>query len=146
MAAGDVLFFHEAKAYMLDGGWEAADSMEINLIRAVSTPAQTDAAPDPADYTLATSTEGAQVLDTWGNMVTQSTGTVTIDDTGATVVWAAGGGNSTDCRWALVYNQTTTVPHTDAALCYIDLGSNLDLSTGSITITWNASGIATISA
>ena len=146
MAEGDITFFNEAKAYMLDGGWEAADSREINLIIATSTPAAGDAAPDPSDYNLATSTEGAQVLDTWGNMVTQSSGTTTIDDTGASVVWAQGGGNSTNVRWALIYNQTTTVPHTDAALCFVDLGSNRDLTAGSLTITWNASGIATISA
>lgn len=146
MAVGDITFFNEAKAYMLDGGWETADSMEINLILATSTPAATDVAPDPSDYNLATSTEGAQVLDTWGNMVAQTTGTVTIDDTGAFVEWAQGGGNSTTVRWALVYNQTATTPHTDAALCFIDLGSDRDLTAGSLRITWDASGIATISA
>jgi hypothetical protein len=144
MAVGDITVFEEAKAYMIDGGWEAADSIEIQLVLATSTPTAADAAPTIASYNAATSTEGAQVLDTLTNMVTEAGGTMTFDDTGASVVWAQGGGNSTTVRWAVIYNQTATTPAVDPAICFIDLGSDRDLRAGRITITWNASGIFTI--
>jgi len=144
MAVGDISVYDEAKGYMIDGGWEPADNIEIDLLLATSTPVITDAAPDPSDYNLATTTEGAQVLDTLTNMVTTSGSTMTFDDTGATVVWAQGGGNSTTCRWAIIYNQTATTPHADPCICFVDLGSDRDLTAGSLTITWHASGIFTI--
>lgn len=140
MAVGDFTVFEEAKAYMLDGGWEPADSIEIQLILATSTPAAGDG-PNPkiADYNAATSTEGAQVLDTWTNMVTEAAGVMTFDDTGATVVWAQGGGNSTTVRWAIIYNQTATGPAVDPVIGFLDLGSDRDLTAGSLTITWDTS-------
>ena len=145
MASGDITVFEEAKAYMIDGGWEPADDIEIILLLATSTPTASDGPlPKIADYNAATTTEGAQVLATLANMVVETGGTMTFDDTDASVVWVQGGGNSTTCRWAVVYNQTATTPATDPVVCFIDLGSNRDLSVGSITITWNASGIFTI--
>ena len=141
MASGDITVFEEAKAYMIDGGWASTDNIAINLVLATSTPTAADVAPDIGDYNLATSTEGEQVLDTLANCVTEAGGTMTFDDTGASVVWAQGGGNSTTCRWAVIFN-TTQVGNN--AIGFVDLGSNRDLSAGSITITWNASGIFTI--
>lgn len=145
MAAGDITVYNEAVGYMFDAGWATTNSIEINLVLATSTPTAADVAPAPGSYNLATSTEGAQVLNTWANCVTESGGTMTFDDTDASVVWAQGGGNSTTVRWAVIYNQTTTSPHADAAICFVDLGSNRDLTAGSLTITWNASGIFTVS-
>lgn len=141
MAVGDITVFEEAKAFMIDGGWEAADNMAINLLLATSTPTASDAAPDIGDYNLATTTEGEQVLNTLANCVVESGGTMTFDDTDASVVWVQGGGNSTTCRWAVIFNTTQAG---NEAICFVDLGSNRDLSAGSITITWNASGIFTI--
>ena len=143
MAVGDITIYDEAMAYMFDGGWATTDNMAIDLILATSTPADTDATPDPTNYNLATSTEGEQILDTWANFVTQSGGALTMDDTGASVTWAQGGGNSTTVRWALIYNTTATTPHANPAIAFVDLGSNRDLTAGSLTITWNASGIIT---
>lgn len=141
MAAGDVTVFNEAKAYMIDGGWASSDNIAIDLVLATSTPTAADVAPDISDYNLATSTEGEQVLNTLANCVTEASGTMTFDDTDASVVWAQGGGNSTTCRWAVAFN-TTQVGNN--ALFFVDLGANRDLTAGSITITWNASGIFTI--
>ena len=64
MASGDLVVFEEAKANMLDSGWAAADQIEIQLILATSTPTAADAVPLLGSYNAATSTEGAQVLDT----------------------------------------------------------------------------------
>lgn len=144
MAVGDITVYEEAKAYMIDGGWEPADSIEIDLILATSTPTAADAAPAPASYNLATS-DGPIVLDTLTNMVTEAGGTMTFDDTGASVTFAQNAGYSTTVRWAFIYNQTAITPHVDPAICFIDLGSNRDLTAGSLTITWNVTnGIFTI--
>jgi hypothetical protein len=141
MAVGDVTVFNEALAYMIDGGWEAADQVAIDLIVAASTPLASDVTPAVADYTFATSTEGEQVLDTLANCVTQTAGTMTFDDTGASVTWAQATGGSTTCRWAYIFNTTEVA---GPGICFVDLGSNRDLTAGSITLTWNASGIFTI--
>ena len=145
MAVGDITVFEEAKANMIDSGWTAASSIEIQLVLSSGTqPTAAQVLPLIGDFTTATSTEGAQVLDTLANMVTEATGTMTFDDTGATVVWAQGGGLSTTVRWAVVYNQTATVPGIDPCICFVDLGSDRDLTAGSLTITWNAAGLFTI--
>ena len=144
MAVGDISVYNEAKGYMVDGGWEPADSMRIDLVLATSTPLIADVAPDPTDYNLATSTEGEQILDTLTLMVTTSGSTMTFDDTAASQTWAQGGGLSTTVRWAIIYNFTATTPHTKPCICFVDLGSDRDLTAGSLTITWHASGIFTI--
>jgi hypothetical protein len=144
MAVGDITVYEEAKANMIDSGWGANDSIVIQLVLATSTPAAADAAPAIGSYNVATSTEGAQVLNTLALMTVEAAGTATFDDTDATVVWAQGGGLSTTVRWAVIYNQTATVPATDPAICFVDLGSNRDLTAGSLTITWHANGIFTL--
>jgi uncharacterized NAD(P)/FAD-binding protein YdhS len=143
MAVGDITIYDEAMAYMYDGGWAGTDNIAIDLILATSTPADTDATPDPTTYNLATSTEGEQILTTWATFVSQVGGALTMDDSDATVVWAQGGGNSTTVRWALIYNTTATTPHANPGIAFLDLGSNRDLTAGSLTVTWNASGIIT---
>ena len=143
MAVGDITIYDEAMAYMFDGGWASTDNIAIDLVLATSTPADTDLTPDPSNYNLATSTEGEQILTTWGTFVAQSAGALTMDDVDASVTWAQGGGNSTTVRWAIIYNTTATTPHANPCLAFVDLGSNRDLTAGSITITWNASGIIT---
>ena len=143
MAVGDITVFEEAKANMIDSGWGATDSIEIDLVLATSTPTAAQALPLIGDFNLATSTEGAQVLNTLTLMTTEAAGTVTFDDTDATVVWALAGGGSTTCRWAVIYNQTGTVPGADPCIAFVDLGQDRDLTVGSITITWHANGIFT---
>ena len=141
MAVGDIAVFDEAKAHMIDDDWASTDSIAIQLLLATSTPTAGDIAPALGSYNAATSTEGEQALDTLTACVTETGGTMTFDDTGATVVWAQGGGNSTTCRWALIFNTTRVGKE---AVCFVDLGADVDLTAGSLTITWNASGIFTI--
>lgn len=143
MAVGDITIFDEAMAYMFDGGWATTDNIAADLLTDATAPLDTDVSPDPTNYTVATTTEGEQTLATWATFVAQSGGALTMDDDSASVTWAQGGGNSTNCRWALIYNTTATTPHANPAIAFVDLGSNRDLTAGSITITWNASGIIT---
>ena len=143
MAVGDITIYDEAMAYMFDGGWATTDNIAIDLVLATSTPADTDLTPDPTNYNLATSTEGETILCDWATFVSQASGALTMDDDSASVTWAQGGGNSTTVRWAIIYNTTATTPHANPCIAFVDLGSNRDLTAGSLTITWNASGIIT---
>ena len=150
MAAGDLVVFDEAKATMLTGGWAAADDIRVALI--TTLPLVGDTTPALADYTectaggnyVAVTATTGELLASYTACVVEATGTMTFDDTGATVVWAQGGGLSTTVRWAVVYNQTASVPGVDPCICFVDLGSDRDLTAGSLTITWNAAGLFTI--
>jgi len=145
MAQGDVTVFDEAKAYMIDGGWEAADSIKLAILDNTTTPAAGDTTPALGDYTevgaAGTYTAGGDVLDTLANMVTEAAGTMTFDDTGASVTWAQNGSNDVDAYWGLIYNDTDAG---DLAIAFIELGGPVDMTAGDLTITWNGSGIFTI--
>lgn len=145
MAAGDISVFDEAKAYMIDGGWEPADTIKVALITSATAPTDADTTPALGDYTQVTAggnyTAGGETLDTLTNMVTEASGTMTFDDTGATVVWTQDGSNPTDARYAIVYNDTDA---SDLAIAWIDLGAVVDMTAGNLTIAWNASGLFSI--
>ena len=144
MAAGDISVFDEAKAYMIDGGWEAADTIKLALLTSATAPTDADATPALSDYTQVTAggnyVAGGETLDTLANCVTESGGTMTFDDTGASVTWSQNGSNPTNARYGLIYNDTNS----DQAIAWLDLGSTIDMSAGDLTVTWNASGIFTI--
>ena len=146
MAIGDVTVYEEAKAYMIDGGWEGTDNMKIALITTLPTAA--DATPALSDYTectpggnyVAVTAVAGETLDTLANCVTETGGTMTFDDTGASVSWAQNGSNPTDARAAVIVN----ADQSNQALAFVDLGSAINMQNGDLTITWNASGIFTI--
>ena len=144
MATGDVTFFDEAKAYMIDGGWEAADDMKVAILDNTTAPTASDATPALGDYTEVgtggTYTAGGTSLGNLGTMVTEAAGTVTFDST-TNPTWAQDASNDTDAYWGLIYNDTQAG---DPALAFVELGGPVDMSAGSLTITWNASGIATL--
>jgi hypothetical protein len=145
MAAGDISVFDEAKAYMIDGDWTSTDSIKVALLTSATAPTDADTTPALADYTQVTAggnyTAGGETLDTLTNMVTEAAGTMTFDDTGASVTWSQNASNPTNARYGLIYNDTVAG---DPGIAWIDLGSTIDLTAGDLTITWNASGIFTI--
>jgi len=145
MARGDVTIFEEALAYMIDGGWEPADVIKCAVLDNTKTPAASDATPALGDYTevgaSGTYTAGGTSLGTLGDCVSESGGTMTFDsDTNPT--WAQDASNDADAYWGLIYNDTDG---SDRAIGFVDLGGPVDMSGGDLTITWNASGIFTIS-
>ena len=144
MAQGDITFFDEAKAYMIDGGWEAADDIKCAILDNTTTPTAADATPGLADYTevgaAGSYTAGGTSLGNLGTAVTEAAGTMTFDSA-TNPSWAQNASNDTDAYWALVYNDTQVG---DPALCFVDLGGPIDMTAGSLTVTWNASGIFTI--
>ena len=148
MARGDLIVFEEAKAYMVDGGWEAADQIWVGLVTNVPAVVVSDAVPaygagGTTNYTaIATAgnyAAGGELLDTLGNMVTEAAGVMTFKDTGASVTWAQHASNPQTAMFAIIYHKTTGL-----AIAMLNLAGPIDMQAGDLTITWNASGIFTI--
>lgn len=144
MARGDFVVFDEAKAYMIDGGWEAADDIKCAILDDTTTPTAGDTTPALGDYTevgaSGTYTAGGTSLGNLGTVVTEAGGTMTFDSS-TNPTWAQDASNDTDAYWGLVYNDTQAG---DPAIGFLDLGGPVDMTAGDLTITWNASGLFTI--
>jgi len=149
MASGDMTVFDEALAYMIDGGWASADNIKIALITSALAPTSSDTTPILTDYTEVTpggnyvGVTGAagETLDTLANCVTEAAGVMTFDDTGASVSWAQHASNPADARYGLILNASQASPQ---GIAFVDLGAVIDMTAGSLTITWGGSGIFTI--
>ena len=146
MARGDLIVFEEAKAYMVDGGWEPADEIWIGLVTdvcLVGDPLPAYAAGGTTNYTaIATAGEyaaGGLFLDTLANMVTEAAGVMNFDDTGASVTWAQNGASPQNADHAVIYHKTSGL-----CIAMIDLDGPINMQAGDLTITWNASGIFTM--
>ena len=146
MATGDITWFNEAKAYMLDGGWEAADDIKLAIITNGTVPSAGTVTPTLSDFTqvfssAATSyTAGGTSVGTWGALITQSGGTVTFDSA-TNPTWTQDPQNSTNAYYGVLYNDTDAA---DQALFFVELGGPVNMATGSLTVTWNVSGMATL--
>lgn len=144
MATGDVTVFDEAKAYMIDGGWEAADDIKCAVLDNTTTPLAADTTPALGDYTQVGSAgsyvAGGTSLGNLGTLVAEAAGTMTFDSA-TNPSWAQNASNDVDAHWGLIYNDTDVG---DLAIAFVELGGPVDMSAGSLTITWNASGIFTI--
>jgi hypothetical protein len=144
MARGDLVVFEEAKARMLDGDWASTDHFYCAICDNTATPAASTATPVIGDFTQV-GTGGTYVADgtdlgTLADLVTEAGGTMTFDSA-TNPTWAQDAGNDVDAYWAIIYN------YTDAgkdALAFLDLGGPVDMTAGDLTITWNGSGIFTI--
>lgn len=143
MARGDLVIFEEARAYMFDGGWEPADDLKVAILDDTTTPTASDSAPDLSDYTEVgtggTYSAGGTSIGTWGDFISEASGTVTADSA-TNPTWAQDASNDTDAYWALIYNDDQS----DMAIGFLDLGGPVDMTAGSLTATWNASGIFTV--
>jgi len=145
MARNDVTIFQEALAKMLDGDWASTDHFYLAICDNTTTPSASTATPVIGDFTQVGS-GGTYVADgtdlgALSALVTQAAGVMTFDST-TNPSWAQDAGNDTDAYWGIIYN------YTDAgkdALAFVDLGGPVDMSAGDLTITWNGSGIFTIS-
>lgn len=144
MAAGDLVVFNEAKGFLIDGGFEATDDIKVALVTTATTPTASTATPTLSDFTQVTAggnyTAGGISIGDIGTLVTTSGGTMTFDSA-TNPSWAQNAGNPTNARWAIVYNDTDA---SDRAIAFVDLGATVDMTAGSLTITWNASGLFTI--
>lgn len=144
MATGDVTVFDEAKAYMIDGGWESADDIKCAILDNTTAPAAGDTTPAIGDYTqvgsAGTYVAGGTSLGNLGTMITEVAGTVTFDSA-TNPTWAQDASNDVDAYWGLIYNDTDAG---DLAIAFVELGGPVDMTAGDLTITWNATGIFTL--
>lgn len=144
MARGDVTVFDEAKAYLIDGGWEAVDDIKVAILDNTVAPTAGDTTPALGDYTevgaAGTYVAGGTSLGNLGTLVTEAAGTMTFDSA-TNPTWAQDPANDVDAHWALIYNDTDAGK---LAIAFLDLGGPVDMSAGDLTITWDANGIFTI--
>ncbi len=146
MATGDVTFFEEALDVAFFGGWEAADDIKCAILDNTTPPTAAFATPRLGLFTevgtAGTYITGGTSLGTWGALSVEAGGTLTFDS-GTNPTWAQDGANDVDAYWGLLYNDTDT-GGPDNAFAYVELGGPVDMSAGSLTISWHANGIFTI--
>jgi hypothetical protein len=75
-----------------------------------------------------------------GTSSAEADGVTTFDDSG-NVTWSQNGAGPTDVYWAILYNDSAAA---DEAVGFLDMGGPVSLIDGDISITWNASGILTV--
>jgi hypothetical protein len=77
---------------------------------------------------------------------------VVVSYTGATNVLMLDAADTTwttstiTARYAVVYDSTPATDATRPLICYVDFGADVVSTAGSFTITWDAAGIATVTA
>jgi hypothetical protein len=144
MARGDLTVFEE---FALTIGEKkiafGVDDFKVALIDDTAAPTAADATPTWSDYSAnevsgTNYTAGGYTLtgDSW----TEAGGVATFDDTG-NVTWSQHASGPTDIYWGILYSDTSS---NDDCICFIDMGGPISLVDGDISITWNASGIFTI--
>ena len=150
MAQGDLTMFEETLVAMGEGGLEAidfeSDTFKMSLVKAATTPTAADAVPAYSGGT--TNFNGAAEVDAGGNYTdggaalatptwTEAAGVATFDCADP-AVWSSDGANPTDARWAIIYDDSTTIKY---AVCFIDLGATFDMTTGDLTIAIATGGV-----
>ena len=146
MAQGDVTLFHEFKE---DVGQKihnlSSDTFKLGLVTNAVTPAASTTDPrwgagGSTDLSSSQVTPGGNYA-TGGPALASSSwsetsGTATFDATDVSIAQDAA--NPNNARWAVIYNDTSAGKE---ALAFVDLGGVTDLTAGNLAITWNASGI-----
>ena len=149
MAAGDIVWFDRA---LLDLGEKihdlSSDTFKFGLVTSVVTPATTTSDPRwGAGGGTNLSTNAVATGTAWTGPVTLGSvtwtivaGTPTFDAADLTQI-AQDASGFTNARWGIIYNDTAAGKQ---ALFYYDLGTDRSIVTGPLTITFKASGVATL--
>ena len=144
MATGDIIFFDEALDTAFFGGWTAASDIKLAILDNTTTPVVGQAAPVLTTYTEVTAagtyTAGGTSIGGWDTLSVEAAGTLTFDSA-TNPTWAQNASNATDAWWGLLYNDTFAGK---PAFAFVELGGPVDMTAGSLTVTWNATGIFTI--
>lgn len=145
MAVGDLFWFDHA----VDIGFPTSSALttaDVILLGANTTAGVTSTSTGlfssytqaSTGHTISGYPSSGSSLGTWGSMWSNPTGKVATFDSTANPTWAQSSLHSTNMTFALGYVQTDS-----RTLFAVDLGG-VDGTAGDLTITWNASGIATI--
>ena len=123
-----------------------SDTFSVRLItNAATEPVAGTATPRWADFSANECTQGGnyttggEVLT--GTSIAEAAGVTTFDST-ENPTWAAAAGSPTDIYWAVLVNDTAA---NDECVGFLDMGGPVSMVSGSVTVTWNASGILTVS-
>ena len=144
MARGDLTVFEEFSKQIGDSEHDfQSDVLKAGIVDATITPAASDASPTWGDYSAnEVSSDGGYVaggLTLASVTYTEVGGVATLDATDISIIQDASG--FTDGYWVIIYNDTNG---TDMAIAFVDLDGPVSEVAGPITISWNASGIATV--
>ena len=142
MAAGDLTLFEQLSAEISNLHDLDADTIKMGLVTSATAPTAADNTATPfTTYTQVTAagnyTAGGEDISA---TFTEASGTGTFD--GTDVTWSQHASNPTNARYAVIYNDTLA---NDNSIAFIDLGGDIDMSAGDLTISFNASGIFTVS-
>ena len=146
MARNDWVTFEEFSLDLANGVHNlGSDTFKVALIDNTDTePAAGTATPEwAADFSgnevVGTGyTAGGYTLT--GTSTSEDAGVTTFDDTG-NVSWSQNGAGPTDIYWASLYNDSAA---SKECVGFLDMGGPVSLQDGDVSITWNASGILTV--
>lgn len=149
MAEGDIVVVNE---FLEDVGLSVhdlnGDTVKLGLITSATTP--TASTTDPRWGAGGSTNWSTNEVTPGGNYASggpdvtntyaESAGTATFDATDVSILENAS--NPTNARWGILYNDTSAGKE---VIAFVDLGGDIDLSAGDFSITWNGSGIFTLS-
>ena len=149
MAAGDVVFFDQYMVDVQEGVHnQETDSFKLGIVDNTTAPSATTADPrwgagGTTDFSANEVTPGGN-YSAGGPSIANPTVTLTggagVFD-GDDISIAQDGSNPSGAYWGIIYNDTAAGKN---AIGSVELGTNLDLSAGPFSVTWNASGISSI--
>jgi len=151
MAQGDVTIFDAFLENVFDSGihdfGSTPNTIKVALIKSAANggddPAVTDAVPcwgagGTTNFATAEVTPGGNYTTGGATCASASaslSGGVLQVDFGDPATWSQNASNPTNARWGIVYDDTATNKN---AIAFVDLGSDFDMTTGDLTITWGA--------
>lgn len=148
MTQGTLLTFEEFSKNIGDGSNDL-DSDTFSIILITTLPVIGATSPDRADFTEVTAGGGYSTggITLTGVTWTESAGVATFDSS-LLVAWIAAAGSPTNIVAALLVNDTHA--GTNDAIAFIDMTTDggstpISLVAGNISITFNASGLFTVS-
>lgn len=151
MAAGDIAFFEQFYVDVLEGLHDLEnDTFKLGLVTSTATFAVTDS--DPRWGAGGGTNVSTNEVTAGGNYSaggpTVANPTVTLvtpfaEFDGDDVAITQDGSNPTNGRTGVIYNDTDAGKR---AICYLDLGTDIDLSAGDFSVAWNVNGIARLGA
>lgn len=148
MAQGDVVFFDQFLVDVMKKLHDlSADVCKLAIITSAVTPAATTA--DPRWGAGGTTNLSSNEVTPGGNYaaggITLASPSVTLTgglamfDSTTDPSWASNASNPTNAKWGIIYNSTDAGKR---AIGFVDLGTAFDMTTGPLTVTWNANGLA----
>lgn len=120
----------------------SADTFKVMLATSSYTPDQ-DSHQFKSDVTNEVSgtgyTAGGATLSSFAATYDGASNTLKIDADDSS--WTT---STITARYAIVYDSTPSTDATRPLIAYVDFGADVSTSAGTLAITWNASGIATV--